>query len=301
MRTAPSQAATSVLGGDSLQLNLRTLLAGVTLATSLCAVGIYTGSAVTAAVCGTVVISGTIGAAMTKSREGFLRGAAYGFHLTLLAILLTTAHSFYKEWVHVGGTGRQLTASPMRRSPAETFQAIQSVVPSAHGLPEDARIEDVLCGHYDRSGDLAGSEIYVFPDNTYVYVEWADILPLTILDQGTWNYRDGVLFMHTDGSIPGDIKFIDDRYLPLMAITQGLLTRNVVRKDRVLLLSANLYTELRLDAAIGRGDVDRLLSMRSFLQTEKISADEIKAIKDRLYTNWAPDVPRWPAEGALVC
>ena len=83
-----------------------------------------------------------------------------------------------------------------------------------------------------------------------------------------------------------------------MAITQGLLTRNVVRKDRVLLLSANLYTELRLDAAIGRGDVDRLLSMRSFLQTEKISADEIKAIKDRLYTNCAPDVPRWPAEAA---
>ena len=81
----------------------------------------------------------------------------------------------------MGARGRDrpaLTASPMRRSPAETLQAIQSVVPSAHGLPEDARIEDVLCGHYDRSGDLAGSEIYVFPDNTYVYVEWADILPL---------------------------------------------------------------------------------------------------------------------------
>ena len=229
MRTALSQAAASVLGGDSLQLNLRTLLAGVTLAASLCAVGIYTGSAVTAAVCGTVVISGTIGATVTKSREGFLRGAAW----LSLNVAGNLAHDgpLFLQRMGARGRDRPATGRPMRRSPAETLQAIQSVVPSAHGLPEAARIEDVLCGHYDRSGDLAGSEIYVFPDNTYVYVEWADILPLTILDQGTWNYRDGVLFMHTDGSIPGDIKFIDDRYLPLMAITQGLLTRNVVRKD----------------------------------------------------------------------
>ena len=235
---------------------------------------------------------------MTKSRDGFLRGAAFGFHLSLLAILLTTAHCFYKEWVHVGGTGWQLTASPMRRSPAETLQAIQSVVPSAHSLPQDARIEDLLCGHYERHGGLAGSEIYVFPDNTYVYVEWADILPRTIFDQGTWDYRDGVLFMHTDGSIPRDIRGIDNQYLPLTAITQGLFTRNVATKDQVLLLSANRYTELCLDAAIGRGDVDRLLSMRSFLQTERISADETKAVKDQLYTNCATDLLRWPARAA---
>jgi hypothetical protein len=42
-------------------------------------------------------------------------------------------------------------------------------------------------------GALSGDVLYIFPDNTYVYCEWADIMPTTIFDKGTWDLSDGVL------------------------------------------------------------------------------------------------------------
>ena len=42
-------------------------------------------------------------------------------------------------------------------------------------------------------GALSGDVLYVFPDNTYVYCEWADIMPTTVFDKGTWDISDGIL------------------------------------------------------------------------------------------------------------
>jgi hypothetical protein len=42
-------------------------------------------------------------------------------------------------------------------------------------------------------GALSGDVLYIFPDNTYVYCEWADIMPTTIFDKGSWDLSDGVL------------------------------------------------------------------------------------------------------------
>jgi hypothetical protein len=42
-------------------------------------------------------------------------------------------------------------------------------------------------------GALSGDVLYIFPDNTYVYCEWADIMPTTVFDKGTWDISDGIL------------------------------------------------------------------------------------------------------------
>lgn len=42
-------------------------------------------------------------------------------------------------------------------------------------------------------GALSGDVLYIFPDNTYVYCEWADIMPTTVYDKGTWDISDGIL------------------------------------------------------------------------------------------------------------
>ena len=33
---------------------------------------------------------------------------------------------------------------------------------------------------------LSGRDLYLFPDGTYIYCEWADIEPITVNDKGTW-------------------------------------------------------------------------------------------------------------------
>ena len=283
MNSEPWQPTASALTSGTLQYSLPTLLVGIVPVAALCAVGFYVGWVIAVAILGAVAICGIIGAGGARGRRWFLRGAACGFHLSLLATLLTTVHCFYKEHVREEVLGWRPTPSPMRCSPAEMLQAIQSVVPYARGLPQGASAEDLLCGRYIR---LAGAEIYVFPDKTYVYVERADTGTETVLDQGTWDYRDGVAFMHTDGCIPEHIRRPHDRYVPLMAISQGLFGPSTT-KEGVFLLRADRSTELRLDAAIGRGEED-FLSGHSFLQTEKISIGETQATKNWVYASCAP-------------
>ena len=40
---------------------------------------------------------------------------------------------------------------------------------------------------------LAGEDLYVFADNSYIYCKWADVMPNTIFDKGRWNLGGGVL------------------------------------------------------------------------------------------------------------
>lgn len=292
MRTAQPQTNAPTLRATSSQYSLRALLAVVALAASLCAVRFYTGKTVASAVLGGVVISGAIGSVVAKSRWGYLRGAAYGYHLSLLAVLLSMAWHVFDQ-----GVGRSPTSSPMRRSSAEVLRAIQSVVPSARGIPQDARIEDVLCGRYQWGLFTGGTEVYLFPDKTYVCVERMDIPPSMICGQGAWDFQDGEVFMRTD--VPWASRRLDNRCLPLMTITDG---RRAVstgpKQERVLLLAAERQTELGLDAAISRGDVDDYLSEHSYRQVETISEGETNAIKDWLYASCASGSPRWPTDAA---
>jgi len=67
-----------------------------------------------------------------------------------------------------------------------------------------------IAGHYANppkelakqlGGFLDGNDLYLFPDGTYVYCEWADIQPLTVYDKGRWTFADGAVELKSDPDV----------------------------------------------------------------------------------------------------
>jgi len=50
-------------------------------------------------------------------------------------------------------------------------------------------------------GGLSGEELYLFPDGSYVYCEWADVWPLTVHDKGHWAVSASLLELQSDPDI----------------------------------------------------------------------------------------------------
>ena len=53
-------------------------------------------------------------------------------------------------------------------------------------------------------GTLSEDNLYVFPDKTYIYCEWLDIMPTTVYDKGTWSFTDGILELKSDPQVTWD-------------------------------------------------------------------------------------------------
>ena len=53
-------------------------------------------------------------------------------------------------------------------------------------------------------GGLSGDDLYLFPDGTYIYCEWADIEPLTVRDKGAWKLADGLVVLTSDKDVTWD-------------------------------------------------------------------------------------------------
>jgi hypothetical protein len=90
-----------------------------------------------------------------------------------------------------------------------------------HGLKvkevsaSDLSVES-LAGHYSHGSGLSGFEFYLFSDASYIYTRWADIMPETIYEKGTWIVQDGFITLKPDGSLPRDRLPIDHVYAPLL-------------------------------------------------------------------------------------
>jgi hypothetical protein len=48
---------------------------------------------------------------------------------------------------------------------------------------------------------LVGNNLYLFPDRTYIYCEWANIMPNTIFDKGTWTFATGIIELKSDRDV----------------------------------------------------------------------------------------------------
>jgi len=65
-------------------------------------------------------------------------------------------------------------------------------------------------------GFLSGDDLYLFPDASYIYCEWADIEPLTVYDKGTWSVAEGLVELKSDSDVtwdPGKYRWYDRRYV----------------------------------------------------------------------------------------
>jgi hypothetical protein len=87
------------------------------------------------------------------------------------------------------------------------FEVIKEKVPQVKPFDiQDSKYK--ISGHYSDSGPsmagherLSGSDLYLFPDGTYIYTEWADIMPETVYEKGNWKFEDSFISFTNDNSL----------------------------------------------------------------------------------------------------
>ena len=90
-------------------------------------------------------------------------------------------------------------------------------------------LEERIAGHYvnpskeliKQTGPaLAGENLYIFPDNSYVYCEWTDVMLNTVFDKGTWTLAGGILVLRSDPEITWNPE-LERRFLAVRRVAHG--------------------------------------------------------------------------------
>jgi len=98
----------------------------------------------------------------------------------------------------------QLVSGQTAASPLDRIRAKTPVDPVTNLTPVQiaGQYSNPSWEYIKRSGGaLSGDDLYIFPDQTYIYCEWADISPTTIIDKGTWSFSGSVLELKSDPEI----------------------------------------------------------------------------------------------------
>lgn len=129
-----------------------------------------------------------------------------------------------------GSSGTERVVS---RDPAvDPVGAIQSFVPSLEVLSTSTTEE--VAGYYANPGPtlgrgLSGSKLYLFPDRTYFFLRWADIMPGLIESRGTWDVVGNYVLLTDDGTVhrksrlTSDFAYLPVRYSEKESTVTGLL------------------------------------------------------------------------------
>jgi hypothetical protein len=137
-------------------------------------------------------------------------------------------------------------------------------------------------------GVLSGDELYLFPDGTFIYCEWADVQPLTIYDKGQWTFTNGAVDLKSDADVTWDPK-ADRTYLAV---------RRQSHRGEILLVGEN--TDLPHFEQEARDDPETTLLIVSKGRRSKLTPGGSKRIKERLFQqSWRPeDFKAKPADHA---
>lgn len=127
-------------------------------------------------------------------------------------------------------------------------------------------------------GALSGARLFIFPDSTYVYCEWADVMPQTVFDMGTWNFSDGVLQLSSSPEIKWDPR-----------LERGFLdVRRSSRAHEIFLVG--LEEALPYFEQEAKDDPDFMLLLVARKREKAISYAETKQIKETLMRDeWQPE------------
>lgn len=134
---------------------------------------------------------------------------------------------------------------------------------------------------------LQGDDLYLFPDGTYIYVEWADILPATIYDKGKWRMEQGTVALTSDRDI-----FWKNR-----AERRYVAFQRENRESEVLLIGlANALPwferedgAVRVRNQVIRPDPEFMLLLASRVREQQFSTDFAKVKADLMRKAWKPD------------
>jgi hypothetical protein len=182
----------------------------------------------------------------------------------------------------------QIGASRSRAEKTPTDQQVltrvKRFVRSARLYPRPEEPKPELAGWYvptDRGNYLAGNNLYLFPDGSYLYSEWADILSETIFDRGTWDYQDGRIRLETDNSVPQTFTRHDHLFLVLQTEDRFGLQTNLMGLLRD-------YEYFRKNASWWNGSFQ--FELRSKMRLQALTNQEATTLKARLMRDcWRPE------------
>jgi hypothetical protein len=124
---------------------------------------------------------------------------------------------------------------------------------------------------------LSGNNLYIFPDNTYIFCEWADIMQNTIYDKGIWSLSDNVIEFKSDSEI---------RWNPELERKFLVLHRASHPKEILLVGIASGLSYFEKGAG---NDPEAMLLIVGKQREKKISQTEVAELKTRLMREaWRP-------------
>lgn len=125
---------------------------------------------------------------------------------------------------------------------------------------------------------LGGNNLYIFPDNTYIYCTWADIMPNTVFDKGTWSFAGGLLELKSDLEITWDPK-LERRFLAV---------RRPAHSKEIMLVG--IEEELQYFEKEAGDDPELMLLIIARQRDKGISQVAAAGVKARLMREaWRPD------------
>lgn len=124
---------------------------------------------------------------------------------------------------------------------------------------------------------LSGEDLYLFPDGTYIYCEWSDIMPTTIHDKGQWTTKDGIVEFVSDAGITWDPE-LDRRHVVL---------RRASRETEVMIVAVPSDVEY-FEKNAGE-DAELMLLIVGMARTEMLPEETFSAVKTQLLREaWDP-------------
>jgi hypothetical protein len=92
-------------------------------------------------------------------------------------------------------------------------------------------------------GGTSGDSLYLFRDGSYLYVEWADILPETMMDQGRWSLQGGLLVLGSDGVSSDKGSLQDVQYVAFCPPGSGRRALRIIGRDHQLGMLEDHFTK----------------------------------------------------------
>lgn len=173
--------------------------------------------------------------------------------------------------------------------PARLIQEIQRIVPSVSAPTSDSETLAFLPAHFSNRNSeterlvgpgLSGEDLYLFPDRSYMYLQWADIMPPTIYDKGTWLFESGVVSLQSDHSVRQRDFPKDRHFAPLFF--------NVSGKRTLLLMGTNWDFSYYKEK--GRTNDNFMLFLCTLTHNEPIEQERAETLKKRIYVeSWHPE------------
>ncbi|RYD64850.1 MAG: hypothetical protein EOP84_32390 [Verrucomicrobiaceae bacterium] len=164
---------------------------------------------------------------------------------------------------------------------------IRRGVPSAELLAAPENPEMSIAGRYSIRHATARSDLYLFPDSTYIFTRSEDGHPVEIIyDKGKWRFDAGQVVLSSDDSLSRKYAVLSWKQLPLTAQFKGA--------RELFLLDHETFKRFR--ESIGEHGIppnkqsDMLLHLYFRRRTEALAAPNAETTKKRLMGKaWHPE------------